>query len=83
MWQMVGRAWQQFSLPGEEGDYQLEEELMSGWLISCQRNPQKGTPLTTPLINYHSGDSSDLKIRTITSWARGQVHKHLLIRIYD
>ena len=34
-------------------------ELISGWLINCQGN-------------YHSGDSSDLKIRTVTSWGQGE-----------
>ena len=34
-------------------------ELISGWLISCQGN-------------YQSGDSSDLKIRTVTSWGQGE-----------
>ena len=38
-------------------------ELMSGGLISYQRNQQRGTPLTAPLI------------RTITSWGLGQVHR--------
>lgn len=38
-------------------------------------------PLTTPLINSHSGDSSDLKIRMITSGGWGQLQRHLLIRL--
>ena len=41
-------------------------ELISVWLINCQGN-------------YHSGDSSDLKIRTITSWGQGEFSSvHLL-----
>lgn len=32
-------------------------ELMSHWLIGYQGNQPRGTPLTSPLINYHRGDS--------------------------
>lgn len=37
--------------------------------------------LIAPLLNYHGVDSADVKIRTITSWGRGQVHRHLLVRL--
>lgn len=37
--------------------------------------------LIAPLINYHRVDSADVKMRTITSWGRGQVHRHLLVRL--
>ena len=62
---------------------QLQGKLKSGWLISCQGNQQRGAPLTASLINYHSGDSSHLKSRPNTSWGQGQVHGHLLIKLYD
>ena len=32
-------------------------------------NQQRGMPLTTPLISYHSGNTSDLKMKTITTGA--------------
>ena len=35
------------------------------------------------LINHHGRDSSDLKIRTITSLAGGKLCGHSLTRIYD
>ena len=41
------------------GSFPVVGELISVWLINCQGN-------------YHSGDSSDLKIRTITSWGQGE-----------
>ena len=41
------------------GSFPVVGELISGWLINCQGN-------------YHSGDSSDLKIRTVTSWGQGE-----------
>ena len=49
--------------PGGAGEGRLLVigELMSGGLISYQRNQQRGTPLTAPLI------------RTIISWGLGQV----------
>lgn len=56
---------------------------MSGWLTGYQGDQQKGTPLTTPLINHRSGDSSDLNIRTITSWGLGQVCRRLLVKLCD
>ena len=55
-------------------------EVTSGWLIGCQGNQQRGAPLTTSLINYPSGDSSELKVRIITSWRQRQVHMCLLIQ---
>ena len=45
--------------------------------------PGKPAEGHTPLTNHHSGDSSDLNIRTITSWDGGQVHRKLLMRLYD
>ena len=48
------------------GSFPVVGELISVWLINCQGN-------------YHSGDSSDLKIRTITSWGQGEFSSvHLL-----
>ena len=43
----------------ERGSLPVVGELILGWLINCQGN-------------YHSGDSSDLKIRTVTSWGQGE-----------
>ena len=69
--------------------YQGKREMTSYRRNWCQvgswvaRETSRGVHLTAPLINYHSGGSSDLKIRTITSWGWGQVHRHLLIRLYD
>ena len=51
-----------------------------GWLTGCQGNQERSPP---HLINYHSKDTSDLKIRTISSCGQGQVCRHLLIRLYD
>ena len=36
-----------------------------------------------PFGKLSNGESSDLKIRTITSWGQGQGHRHLPIRLYD
>ena len=57
-------------LPGGRGRcYQLQGELMSGWLIGYQGNQQRGTPLTAPLISYPGGDVLISQfIGTITSW---------------
>ena len=41
--------------------------------------PAEGPPLAAPLIDYHSGDSSDSKISKITSWRQEQVRRHLLV----
>ena len=41
------------------GSLPVVGELILGWLINCQGN-------------YHSGDSSDLTIRTVTSWGQGE-----------
>ena len=49
------QRWEQEGRDGE-GGYQLQRELISG-------KPAEGH---IPLINYHSGDGSDLKIRTTT-----------------
>ena len=47
-------------------------KLMSGWFAGYQRNQQRSRPLSTPLTNYHSGESSDLKACMTTSWAGGK-----------
>ena len=56
---------------------------MSVWLTAYHGTHGRGAHHSiTPLINYCSGDSSDLIIRTVTSWGLGQVYRHLLIRLY-
>ena len=80
VWQTAGRTWQRSSLPEGEGGYKLYRELTSGWLTGCQGNQERSPPR---LINYHSKDTSDLEIETISSWGQGQVCRHLLIRLYD
>ena len=80
---MAGRTWQQSSLPEGEGGDQLQGDLKSGRFISCQGNKERGISLIVPLINYHHWDSSDLRIKTVTSGGQEPVCRHLLIRLCD
>ena len=67
-----GRQWaghgSSLGSQGKRAITTYRRELTSGWLIHYQGNQQRGMPLTVPLINYHSGDSFDFKMRTVTSW---------------
>ena len=49
---------------------------------SVTRETSRGSSPHCPFVKLW-WRCSDLKIRTITSWARGQVCRHLQIRLYD
>ena len=68
MCQVVGRPWQQSSLPEEGGDYQFLGATDVGLSYQLSGKLAGGVHLTTPLINCHSGDLSDSKIITVISW---------------
>ena len=48
----TSRTWQSSPLRGD-GGYNLEGELMSGWLISYHGNQDWGMNLTAPQVNDH------------------------------
>lgn len=54
VWWTGARPWRQFSLSVMgEGRLPVIGGILSGWLISCQGNQQRDTPLTASLITYY------------------------------
>ena len=76
VWQTSSRTWQQDLLhgggagAGHRGTVCVLSVIggIDRSTVSYQGNQQRNMPLPAPLISYHSGDSSDLKMRTIICW---------------
>lgn len=86
--EIAGRTQRQSSLPGKQvwgkrgrlPAIEGTDVSLAHWLHGTHdRGAHRSI---TPLINYCSGDSSDLIIRAVTSWGLGQIYRHSLIRLY-